>query len=226
MNGWLSELWYQFNFCLNWAGFALSFSFKSRGSHHMPRQGPVLLIANHESFLDPLVVGLGVRRRIHYLARKTLFKNPLFGKYLHSVGTVPVDQEGVAKEGLRTSIDLLRGGKAMLIFPEGERSWTGKLQPFKPGIYLLLKKAPVPIVPVGVAGPYEAYPRGAAYPKLSPLFWPATGAGIACSVGKPIAPEEYGHLGREELLDFLFRAVRDEVDKAERLARRPTKLTP
>ena len=73
MERWLSGLWYQFNFCLTWASFSLGFSFKSRGSHHMPREGPVLVIANHESFLDPLIVGLGVRRRLHYLARKTLF---------------------------------------------------------------------------------------------------------------------------------------------------------
>jgi 1-acyl-sn-glycerol-3-phosphate acyltransferase len=221
MNGRLSELWYQFNFCLCWTGFTFGLSFKSRGSHRMPREGPVLVLSNHESFLDPLIVGLGVRRRLNYLARKTLFTNPLFGKYLRSVGCVPVDQDGVAKEGLRTSIDLLKAGKTLLVFPEGERSWTGKMQSFKPGIALLLKKAPVPILPVGVAGAYESYPRGAAYPKLSPLFWPANGASVACSVGKPIAPEVYGKMDREELLDFLFRAVRDEVELAERLRRKP-----
>src|SRR5262245_12817842 len=127
----------------------------------MPATGPVLLIANHESFLDPLAVGLAVRRKVHYMARTTLFKPALFGKYLRSVGCVPVDQEGVAKEGLKTSLELLNAGKPLLIFPEGERSWQGTMQAFKPGILLLIKKAPVPIVPVGIAGAYEAYPRGA-----------------------------------------------------------------
>src|SRR5438105_2458435 len=108
MDSWRSRAWYDLNYCCVWLGYTLGFSYRSTGSHHMPRSGPVLLIANHESFLDPLAVGLAVRRKIHYLARKTLFKSALFGSYLHSVGSVPVDQEGVAKEGLKTSIDLLR----------------------------------------------------------------------------------------------------------------------
>jgi 1-acyl-sn-glycerol-3-phosphate acyltransferase len=222
MDSWLSGLWYQLNFCWVYTTFTFGFSFRSVGSRHVPRRGPVLLLSNHESFLDPLMVGLAARRRIHYLARKTLFRNPLFGNYLRSVGTVPVDQEGVAKEGLRTSIDLLQAGKALLIFPEGERTWTGQMQPFKPGIQLVLRKAPVPIVPVGVAGAFESYPRMNLLPKPSPLFWAPTGRGLACSVGPPIPPERYKGMEREELLDFLFRAVAVEVEKADRLVLRPS----
>ena len=62
------------------------------------------MIANHESFLDPLAVGLAVRRRIHYLARRTLFTHPTFGNFLRSVGCVPVDQEGFAREGARLTV--------------------------------------------------------------------------------------------------------------------------
>jgi 1-acyl-sn-glycerol-3-phosphate acyltransferase len=161
MPDWRSALWYEANFCAVYTAYTLGLSFRSEGSQHMPRRGPVLLVANHESFLDPLAVGVAVRRRISYLARKTLFKNPLFGAYLKSVGCVPVDQEGVAKEGLKTSLERLANGDALLVFPEGERTLTGEMLPFKPGIYLLVKRANVPIVPVGVAGAYEAYPRRA-----------------------------------------------------------------
>lgn len=217
MDSRLSETWYSFNFCLTYLAYTFGFSFKSSGHHNMPQKGPVLVLANHESFLDPLAVGLAVRRRLHYLARKTLFNNPLFGNYLRSVGCVPVDQEGVAKEGLKTSIDLLQAGKALLIFPEGERAWDGVMQSFKPGIVLVLRKAPVTIIPVGVAGAYEAYPRKAPTPRFAPLFMPPSGAGIACSVGKPIPPERYQSMEREQLLQFLFQAVKSEVDKAEKL---------
>jgi 1-acyl-sn-glycerol-3-phosphate acyltransferase len=220
MDSWLSELWYKFNFCMVYTVYTFGFSFKSVGSRHMPRHGPVLIVANHESFLDPLMIGLAVRRRIHYLARKSLFKNRLFGNYLLSVGSVPVDQDGVAKEGLRTSIELLRAGKALLIFPEGERTWDGRMQPFKPGVALILRRTPVTIVPVGVAGAFEAYPRMNLVPRPSPLFWAPTGRALACSVGRPIPPERYKGLEREPLLDLLFGAVKDEVEKAERLVRR------
>ncbi|MFO0844019.1 MAG: lysophospholipid acyltransferase family protein [Gemmataceae bacterium] len=217
MSRWGSELWYQFNFCLTYLVYTFGWSFKSSGQHHVPPSGPVLILANHESFLDPVAIGLAVRRRINYLARKTLFTHPLFGEYLRSVGSVPVDQAGVAKEGLRASIDLLQAGKALLIFPEGERAWDGVMQAFKPGIALVLRKAPVTILPVGVAGAYQAYPRAAKLPRFAPLFWPPSGAGIACSIGAPIPPERYANLEREELLDFLFQAVKGEVEKAEKL---------
>ncbi|MFO0879207.1 MAG: lysophospholipid acyltransferase family protein [Gemmataceae bacterium] len=217
MHSRLPDAWYQFNFGLAYMAYTFGLSFKSTGHHHMPRQGPVLVLANHESFLDPLAVGIAVRRQLNYLARKTLFNNPLFGAYLRSVGCVPVDQEGVAKEGLKTSIELLQAGRALLIFPEGERAWDGVMQAFKPGIQLILRKAPVTIVPVGVAGAHEAYPRGAKAPRLAPLVMPPNGAAMACSVGKPIPPERYKKMEREELLQFLFHAVKHEVDQAEKL---------
>jgi 1-acyl-sn-glycerol-3-phosphate acyltransferase len=215
------RLWYRFNFFVLWPTFTLGFSFRSEGSRHVPRSGPVLLLANHESFLDPPLIGLAVRRKIYYLARKTLFRQATFGAYLRSMGTIPVDQEGVAKEGLRTSIDLLQAGKALLIFPEGERTFTGKMSPFKPGIQLVLRKVPVPIVPIGVAGAYEAFPRRAKLPRFSPLFWSSTGASVAISVGKPIPPQRYQAVGRDDLLDFLFQQVQAQVHRAEKLVRKP-----
>jgi 1-acyl-sn-glycerol-3-phosphate acyltransferase len=180
----------------------------------------VLLIANHESFLDPLAIGLAVRRHIHFLARKTLFHPPWFGNYLRSVNCVPVDQEGIAKEGIRTCLELLRANMGILVFPEGERSADGRMQSFKPGIALLMKKLPVPIVPVGIAGAYEAYPRQAMLPRLSPMWWPPTGAAVAACVGKPIPPEHFQKMSRDEILKELFHAVAAQVKAAEKIARK------
>jgi 1-acyl-sn-glycerol-3-phosphate acyltransferase len=95
------------------------------------------------------------------------------------------------------------------------------MQPFMPGIQLILRKAPAPIVPVGVAGAFEAMPRRAKWPRLSPLFWPATRSAIAVSVGKPIPPERYQAVGKDGLLDFLFNEVQAQVQRAEKLKRRP-----
>ena len=217
----LAEWWYNFNYCSMYLTYSLLWSFRSEGSHHVPRNGPVLILANHESFLDPVAVGIAVRRRIWYLARKTLFKQGFFGIYLESVGCLSVDQVGVAKEGLRASLERLQAGKALLIFPEGERTLTGEMLPFKPGIALVLRKAPVPIVPVGIAGAYETYPRSAKLPRLSTLFWPATGAAVAASVGEVIPPERYQGLGRDELLTFLSDSIRTQVARAEKLVRKP-----
>src|SRR5437763_3435147 len=102
----LAALWYDFCYWLYKATATLAFSYRAEGGDHIPRRGPALLVANHESYLDPLLVGMATRRRPRYLARKTLFKHPLLGAYLLSVGCVPVDQQGVAKEGLKTALDL------------------------------------------------------------------------------------------------------------------------
>jgi 1-acyl-sn-glycerol-3-phosphate acyltransferase len=85
---------------------------------------------------------------------------------------------------------------------------------------LLLRKAPVPILPVGIAGAYEAYPRTAPAPRLSPLFWPPTGRAVAVAVGKVIPPERYAAMPREELLSFLFDEVQAQVRQAEKMVRK------
>jgi 1-acyl-sn-glycerol-3-phosphate acyltransferase len=218
----LAERWYDLNFCTMYLAYTLLWSLRTEGSRHVPKTGPVLLLANHESFLDPVGVGIAVRRRIWYLARKTLFKPAFFGKYLESVGCLAVDQEGVAKEGLRASVERLQAGKALLIFPEGSRTETGEMAPFKPGIALVLRKAPVPIVPVGIAGAYEAYPLQQKLPSFSPLFWPGNGRAMAVSVGERIAPAVYQGMERERMLSFLFDKVKHQVARAEKLVRKPS----
>src|SRR4051812_6980595 len=116
----LRGLWYDLNHAAVWTGLTLGFSVRCEGGRHVPRRGPALVLANHESFLDPLLVGMAVGRRPYYLARKTLFRNRAFGAFLRSVNCVPVDQDGVAKEGLKAVIRLLHAGEAVIVFPEGE----------------------------------------------------------------------------------------------------------
>jgi 1-acyl-sn-glycerol-3-phosphate acyltransferase len=217
---WLSSLWYDFNYAVSWASLSLGFSFRHEGGRNVPARGPALLIANHQSFLDPLMVGLATRRHLNFLARKTLFKHPLFGAFLRSVNCLPVDQEGIAKEGLKTSLAQLQAGHALLVFPEGERTWTGKMQKLKPGISLLIKRALAPIVPVGVAGAFEAYPRTAKFPHLSPLFLPPAKGTTAVSVGKPLDPRRYAEMPREQMLDELFNEIQTVQQRAEKLRRK------
>src|SRR5262249_53254397 len=197
----LSLLWYDLNFCVTWVGYTLLWSLRSEGVRNLPRKGPVLLLANHQSFLGPIAIGLATSTRyLYFLARQTLFRGFL-GDYLRSVRVVPVDQEGVAKEGLKTILQKLSEGEAVLVFPEGERCPRGQMQPFKPGIHLLIKRLPVPIVPVGIAGAYEAWPRHEKFPHFSPLFLPARKWGpMAVSIGKPIPPERFKDVPREKVL--------------------------
>ncbi len=220
VNEWASHLWYESWYWTMMAVYTYGVSLRTEGHDNVPKRGPALLLANHTSFLDPVAIGIAARRHLTYLARKTLFKG-LLGSFLTSVNCVPVDQEGIATEGLKTTIHQLLAGKAVLVFPEGERTTTGKMLPLKPGVHLIIKRAQVPIIPVGIAGAFDAYPRTEKYPKFSPIFLPATNASVAVSIGKPLDPQRYAKMPREDALKELFDEIHAMGLKAERLRRKP-----
>lgn len=213
-----SRLWYSFNYAAAWTVYNLAFSHRDSGWQNVPRSGPLLILANHASFLDPLAVGLAVRRQVYYMARKSLFRGA-FGKYLHSVGTLPVDIDGNATAGVRAGLEVLQAGQALVVFPEGTRTEDGEMIPFMGGIALLLRRAKVPVVPVGIAGAFENWPQHRKLPRLEPPFWPHRG-GVGVSVGPAIPPEEYEAKGKDGLLPFFFDRVAEQVEKAKRLTRR------
>ncbi len=198
----------------------IGFSLRISGRRHIPRRGAVLIIANHQSFLDPVAVGLGVRRHVHYLARKTLFANPLFGWWLRVVNCVPIDQEGVGKEGIRNILERLEGGHPVLVFPEGERCEDGLMHPLRPGIALLIKRVRAPIVPAGVAGAYAAWPRNTPLPVFAPLFLPPSRRTVAVVYGEPRDPATLDGLSREEVLAVLYDDIAACVKQAEALRRK------
>lgn len=186
----------------------------------MPRTGAVLLIANHQSFLDPLAIGAACPRHMAYLAKKTLFKNPVFGAYLRMLSAVPIDQEGVAKEGIRNIITRLQEGWPVLVFPEGARTWTGEMGPLQPGVSLLIKRVAAPIVPVGIAGTFASWRRGTLVPMPSPVFMPPTPRTVAVVFGKPRPAATVADLPREDMLHVLDADIRACVQHAEELRRK------
>jgi 1-acyl-sn-glycerol-3-phosphate acyltransferase len=145
--------------------FAAYFRWRVRGAENVPASGPVILASNHASFIDPPLIGAGLRREIHYLARESLFRQPLLGWALPRVNVVPVDREGAGAKGLKQILDRLLGGAAIIVFPEGTRSPDGKLQPARAGIGLTVIKSDAPVVPVRVFGTFEAYGRHHKFPR-------------------------------------------------------------
>src|SRR5260370_16104427 len=101
------------------------FGLRTAGMQRMPLSGPALLVANHQSYLDPPLVGLASRRELVYLARKSLFRNRFFGAFIRAYNAVPIDQEGIGKDGIRTILEQLQLGRAVMVFPEGERTHVG-----------------------------------------------------------------------------------------------------
>ena len=144
--------------------FKLYFRWEVYGTENVPKKGPVLIASNHASYLDPPLVGSSLKRDMHYLARDTLFLNPVAGKILRYVNAVPVDRDGSGISGMRNIMEQLNQEHGVILFPEGTRSKDGHLQPGKTGVSLIVIRCPVPVVPVRVLGSFEAYGRGQKFP--------------------------------------------------------------
>src|SRR5437870_3574031 len=150
-----------------WLGYHLSrlvgrLFFRLRVLHRerMLQSGPAILAMNHQSYLDPPLVGTTCDRAVYFLARRSLLDVPLLGRLLPKLNVIPVDQEGIDRSALKALIRLLKAGNAALVFPEGSRTVDGSLQPAEPGLGLVIAKTLAPVVPMRIFGAHEALPRG------------------------------------------------------------------
>ncbi len=215
MSALLSALVYEFSYWVVFFIYVIGFRLRAASLRNIPRRGAVLIIANHQSLLDPIAIGLGVRRHMHYLARKTLFNNPIMGWFLRTVNVVPIDQEGVGKEGIRAILERLGGGNPVLVFPEGNRTDDGSLKPLRPGVGLLVHRVRAPIMAVGVAGAYETWSRHQKLPRFAPLFLPRVGQSITVVYGPPRDPATLDGLSRDQVLEVLYDDIAVVVKEAE-----------
>jgi len=137
--------------------------------HHGERAripGGAYFASNHASFLDPPLIGTALDEPIYYLARNTLFKPRLFAWLLPQLNTVPVDRDNAELSSLRISMQVVKEGKKMVVFPEGTRTPDGSLQPALRGVGMLVAKTGVPVIPVRIFGSFEAFPRRSKFPRL------------------------------------------------------------
>jgi 1-acyl-sn-glycerol-3-phosphate acyltransferase len=143
---------------------------------------PVILAANHESYLDPPAIGMLFPNPLRFIAWDGLFKVPVLSPLIRALGAVPVSQENKnsAASLLRDVIGFVESGFSVLIFPEGQRTPDGNLQPFEGGVALIASKTKAPVVPVWIDGTFEAFPIFKKFPR--PRH-------VAVSFGPPILPE-------------------------------------
>ncbi len=190
-------LFYDFCHTVCWLMLLIFFRLRVWGQHNMPRTGPFIVAVNHQSHLDPMIAGMATRgRHLNFIARSTLFGNPLFGKLIGLLNSVPLNQKAPDTQAIRTCIEQLGMGRAVLIFPEGSRTKDGAMHPFKKGVWLLLSRAKCPVLPVAIEGAYDAWRRGESRPKL-------LGQRVSAMVGAPIAAETLLAMGHEQGLRHL-----------------------
>ncbi|MEN3185917.1 MAG: lysophospholipid acyltransferase family protein [Atribacterota bacterium] len=146
----------------------LFFRFRVKGQFSIPKEGPCVIVSNHSSYLDPIVIGCAAPRRVYFVAKEELFRNPLARFFLYQLGAFPLRRKEVDQVAVKRIFTLLRQGKVVCLFPEGTRN-DGVIREFKPGVIKLLLKAKVPLVVAGIRGTYESFPRGARFPRPFPI---------------------------------------------------------
>ena len=194
--------------------FAFWMKYRARGFERLPEGGALFLI-NHQSFLDPLLVGLPLRRPVSYLARDSLFPVPFIGWVLRNTYVMPIRRDAVSTESIREATRRLEHGFYVGIFPEGTRTRDGRLGPLKPGFVALLRRCRVPLVPIGISGAIDVLPRGA---------WFLRPRRVHVVFGEPVPWDVWQPLtarGREEeLLEFARSGIQKCLDEAEEWRRR------
>jgi 1-acyl-sn-glycerol-3-phosphate acyltransferase len=136
-----------------------------RGVEHVPLHGPLIIAPNHQTYADPPLVTIPVRRPVYYMAWDQLFRIPVFNRMITALRAFPVDIEARDSRAVRQVVRLLREGEAVMIFPEGERSLDGRVQDFKLGAFRVAVSQQVPVLPVTIAGGHEAWPPARRLPR-------------------------------------------------------------
>jgi 1-acyl-sn-glycerol-3-phosphate acyltransferase len=143
------------------------FRLRTTGVKNIPKRGGVLIVANHQSYLDPAAFGVNVRRPLSFLAKSELFENKFFGGLIRAVNAFPVRQGEGDVGAVREAIKRLQEGHVLLMFPEGGRSDDGEVMKMEAGVGLIIRRAgpTVRVVPAATYGAYEAWPRQRLLPR-------------------------------------------------------------
>ncbi len=183
------------------------FGTRCSGRENFPESGGALVCANHQSHLDPPLVGMIANRRMNYLAKKELFLRQPLKWVIEHLDAIPIDRSGMGLSGIRETMKRLRRGEMVLIFPEGQRTLDGEMNHLMPGFCALARRTGVPLVPVGLDGAFQSFPRGSHFPRPGNVW---------IVVGKPLRQSEYENLSDREMIDLLESRIRDCFESAQR----------
>jgi 1-acyl-sn-glycerol-3-phosphate acyltransferase len=148
---------------------------RAKGGENLPLSGGFVVAVTHKNAFDPVFAAMALRRPLRFMAKKELFRNPLLRRLIVSLGAFPIDRGAADREALRTSIDIVRRGEGLLMFPEGTRFPDDEVHPFHPGVAMIALRAEAPVVPVALRGSARL---GDAIARRNP--------GVRVAVGRPV----------------------------------------
>jgi len=183
--------------------FRLVWRTRVRGRRHIPATGPALVIANHQSHLDPMLLGCIISDRgPRMMARRSLYTDsPWPLPWILRVGyqVIFLDRGAADPAAMRAALTELQSGRVSIVFPEGTRTPDGHVQAFKRGVWLLIKRGGAPVLPIGIEGTFDAWPRGAR---------PSRRGRIEVSIGEPVPAADLIAMGPDAALEWL----RERID--------------
>lgn len=198
------KMFYWFAVWGSFCFFKLFYRFKTLGREHIP-QGAAILAPNHVSYFDPPMVGSSLNEEVHFLANAKYYQGYWLKKMFLSLNAHPIHLNSADPAALKLVVKLLKNGNKVVVFPEGTRSPTGELLPFKEGCALLAFLAKVPVVPVGIRGPYEVWPKKQRWPKLKGRFF--------IEYGPAIYPDAFANLSRKERQKAFMEVLQQKVEQ-------------
>lgn len=174
--------------------FVMFFTFriKAVGIHNIPSEGGVILAVNHRSDLDPVMAGITCPRKLTFMAKSELFKNPIIGKLLKALGAFPIHRGKGDIGAIKGAFSIIESGRVMLIFPEGMRVKKGTSSKAQPGVAMIAQRTEAPVIPVYISGNYKWMHK------------------ITVTYGEPIVLSEY--YGKK-LSGAEFQGIADEILK-------------
>lgn len=187
-----------------YTGFRLFYRCRIYGTKN-PYRGAAIIAPNHVSFLDPPLISAMWPEETHFLARATLFDTAFMGWLLPKLHSHPVTGSSQDIPSMRMICQLLKEGKKVVIFPEGNRSEDGQLQPIKLGMSMLALRMECPIIPVYIHGTYEAWPKHSK--------WPKVGSEIGCVFGRPISVSNYEGMSKKQAQEEMAKDVLQSIAK-------------
>lgn len=178
------------------AYFSIFSKVKIEGTENIPDTGGVILCPNHIHWMDPILVAVYIKRKVHFMAKAELFKNKFFAMILKDIGAFPVKRGTGDISAIKTSLKVIKNGEVLGIFPEGTRSRSGKLLPAEPGVALISIKTHAPIIPIRITGSYGIFNRLNVY------------------IGKPMTYSDYEgkKLSNDEICE-LSQTIMKEISK-------------
>lgn len=206
---WFQRFFYQAVRLSTLAVFTIFLRLRSRGLERIPQTGPVLICPNHQSHLDPMILGCLSPRRMNFLAKKQLFRFPPLRWLISTLDSIPIDREGMSAGAIKECLKRMRRGEMLLMFPEGTRTPDGEMKTTLPGFVALVKRTGATVLPVGIDGAWDVWPRHRSFPLPGPK--------VRVFIGEPIAPESYQAIEDRELVTLLDTRIRECIEEARKM---------